>query len=115
MIHEFKTLSYKGQVVFEKVILTNPKRALKPFHEKEACFVFVNKGNFSVRTPDQFISLKKGKGLLAKCFNFFIESTKLQRASDDNLEMIGVLLFPEMVEEFFHFDLSDSSTTCIIM
>jgi AraC-like DNA-binding protein len=111
MIHEFKSLSYKGQLVFEKVVVTHPKRAPKPFHDNEACFVFVNKGNFSVRTPDQFISLKKGKGILAKCFNFFFETTKMQRASGDNIELIGVLLYPSIVEELFHFDLSDYNHT----
>lgn len=106
MFHKHKSLTYKGQAVFEKLAMTHPKRTVKPFHEKEACFIFINKGNFSVRTPDQFLSFKKGKGLLAKCFDFFFETTKMQRASGDNLEVIGVLLFPSMVEEIFHFDLS---------
>ena len=111
MIQEHKSLTYKGQAVFEKLAITLPKRTVKPFHETEACFVFINKGNFSVRTPDQFLSFKKGKGLLAKCFDFFFETTKTQRASGDNLELIGVLLYPSMVEEIFHFDLSHSKHT----
>ena len=70
MIHEHKTLTYKGQVVFEKITITRPKRTSKPFHEKEACFVFVNRGDFSVRTPDQFISFKKRKRATRKMFQF---------------------------------------------
>lgn len=111
MIQEHKSLTYKGKAVFEKLTITLPKRTVKPFHETEACFVFVNKGNFSVRTPDQFISFKKGKGLLAKCFNFFVETTKMQRTSGDKMEVIGVLFYPSMVEEIFHLDLSQSKHT----
>jgi AraC-like DNA-binding protein len=105
MIPVHKTLAYKGQVVFEKLAIPLPTRQVKPFHGKEACFIFVNEGDFSARTPDQFIPLKKGQGLLAKCFDFFFETTKKQRATGANFEAIGVLLFPAIVEDLFQFDL----------
>ena len=109
MIHEYKTLEYKGKVVFHKLTITAPKRELKPFQNDEACFMFVNKGEFSVRTPDQLISFKEDKALLAKCFNFFIETSKPQRETHEKMEFLGIFLFPSHVEELLQIDLSKSS------
>jgi len=104
-----KTLKYKGKVVFQKIKITAPNRKIKPFQNNEACFMFVNQGDFSVRTPNQFISFNKNKGLLAKCFNFFIETTKKQRNQSKEMEFIGIYLFPEQVEEIMDIDLSTSN------
>jgi len=109
MIHEYKELKYYGEVVFNKLVITAPERELKVFKDDEACFMFVDKGNFSVRTPEELISLKEGKGLLAKCFNFFVETTKEQRTEDNIMEVLGVYLFPSMVEELLEIDLSQSN------
>ncbi|MBL4755640.1 MAG: helix-turn-helix transcriptional regulator [Flavobacteriales bacterium] len=111
MVPEHKVLKYKGQVVFEKITTPYIPRVPKLFQNNEACFMFINKGEFSVRTPDQFISLKKGKGLLAKCFDYFFETNQAQRASSDHIEILAVLLYPSMVEELFQFDLSLSELT----
>ncbi|MEM7511807.1 MAG: helix-turn-helix domain-containing protein [Bacteroidota bacterium] len=109
MILEHKTLSYKGQVVFEKIRMQNPPRGLKPFRENEACFLFITRGEFVVRTPDELILFEEGKGLLAKCFDFYFEASEAQRAAHDTLEAIGVLLYPSLIEELFQFDLSQSN------
>ena len=109
MPKEIKILKYKGKVVFHKMKITSPQRELKPFQNNEACFMFINDGEFSVRTPNQFISFNKSKGLLAKCFNFFIETTKKQRNQSKEMEFIGVFLFPEQVEEIMGIDLSSSN------
>ncbi|MFT5822232.1 MAG: AraC-like DNA-binding protein [Crocinitomix sp.] len=108
MIQKSNFLKYKGKIVFHKLTVPIPQRELKPFTNGEACFMFVNQGDFTVRTPDELIPFKKGKGLLAKCFNFFIESTKTQRTQCENMEVVGVFLFPEIVEELLHIDLSQS-------
>lgn len=104
MSYEQKTISYRGKIVFEKISMSPFKRIPKYFQANEACFMFINKGEFSVRTPDEYISLKKGKGLLAKCFDFFFETSKTQRQVDDTIEVIGVLLHQDIVEELFQFD-----------
>jgi AraC-like DNA-binding protein len=109
MPNEIKILKYKGKVVFHKMKITSPKRELKPFQNNEACFMFINEGDFSVRTPNQFISFNKSKGLLAKCFNFFIETTEKQRTLSKEMEFIGVFLFPEQVEEIMEINLSNSN------
>ena len=111
MLQELKVLKYKGQVVFEKLTMPYFQRIPKLFQENEACFMFIHKGEFSVRTPDEFISFKNGKGLLAKCFNYFFETNKTQRASSDHLEVLGILIFPSIVEELFQFDISHSTHT----
>ncbi|MBL4586136.1 MAG: helix-turn-helix transcriptional regulator [Flavobacteriales bacterium] len=91
------------------MIIDQPERNLKPFSENEACFMFVNKGDFSVRTPEQLHSLQAGQGLLAKCFNFFVETTELQRKNTNSLELIGVYLYPLIIEELIEVDLSTSN------
>ncbi|MCH7524877.1 MAG: helix-turn-helix transcriptional regulator [Bacteroidetes bacterium] len=109
MIHkplEIKTLSYKGKVVFEKLTMTTFKRIPKLFKDNEACFMYINKGEFSVRTQNEFISFKKGKGLLAKCFNYFSETTNAQREKSETLEITGILLHQDILREIFPFNIS---------
>jgi len=109
MILNQKVLTYKGFVVFEKIEMSSFDRIPKLFQENEACFMFVNKGEFSVRTPDQFILFKKGKGLLAKCFDYFFEMNSKQRAANNRLEAVGILLYPSLIKELFQFDVTNSS------
>ena len=109
MQNKIKRIKYKGKVVFHKMKVTSPKRDLKPFQNNEACFMFVDDGEFSVRTPDQFISFSKKKGLLAKCHNFFIETTEKQRNLSREMEFTGVFLFPEQVEDIMDINLSNSN------
>lgn len=108
MIRNQTVLTYKGQVVFHKLTVSSPGREIKRFIEHEACFLFVNKGEFSVRSAENLIALKRGKTLLAKCFNFFIETTRVQR-EDSDIEVIGVYLFPEIIEEILDINLSQSN------
>lgn len=111
MILEQKTLKYKEQIVFERIEMSHFKRIPKLFQDNEACFMFVNKGEFSVRTPDEFISFNKEKGLLSKCFDYFFETSKQQRDRNDSIEVVGVLLYPSIVEELFQFDVTHSLHT----
>lgn len=111
MILDQKILKYKNKIVFERIEMANFQRIPKLFQENEACFMFVNKGEFSARTPDEFISFNKEKGLLAKCFNYFFETNKEQRNISDSIEVVGVLLYPSIVEELFQFDLMHSAHT----
>ena len=63
MIYEDKIITYKGKVVFQKMLVAAPKRQLKPFQNNEACFMFVNHGEFSIRTPDELIPFNEDKAL----------------------------------------------------
>ena len=109
MIQEYKTIEYKGKVVFHKLSTKAPIRDLKPFQDNEACFMFVNKGEFSIRTPDQFLNFNQDQGMLAKCFNFFVETTDQQRSKYETMEFLGIYLFPEHVESLLDLDLSTSA------
>ncbi len=111
MILDQKTLKYKDQIVFEKIEMMPFQRMPKLFQDNEACFMFINKGEFSVRTPEEFISFNKEKGLLAKCFDYFFETSKKQRNVSDSIEVVGVLLYPSIVEELFQFDITHSNHT----
>jgi len=111
MILDQKTLKYKDQIIFERIRMSHFKRIPKFYQDREACFMFINEGEFSVRTPDEFISFNKEKGLLAKCFDYFFETTKKQRDKNDSIEVVGVLLYPSIVEELFQFDIMHSAHT----
>lgn len=106
-----KVLTYDGKVVFEKISMIPFQRISKLYEDNEACFMFVNEGEFSARTPDDFVSLNKGSGLLAKCFDYFFETNKKQRSASEKIEVIGVLLHQSIVEELFQFDVNKSIHT----
>jgi AraC family transcriptional regulator, exoenzyme S synthesis regulatory protein ExsA len=75
---EFKsnTLKLKGRVVFQKLQVPTFERLPKEYHENEACFIFVNQGNFQVRSQTEILQVNKETALLAKCLNYFYETTK---------------------------------------
>lgn len=113
MLHipvKIKTLTYKGKIVFEKVTVSTFKRIPKLFHDNEACFMFINEGEFSVRTPNELVAFKKGKGLLAKCFNYFTETNSFQRERAKTIELIGVMLYPDLLKELFSFEITTKKT-----
>lgn len=111
MILDQKVLKYKGQIVFERIAMSSFERIPKLYQDNEACFMFINEGEFSVRTPDQYLSFNSGKGLLAKCFDYFFETNKNQRAVSEKIDVVGVLLHQSIVEELFQFDVSLSNHT----
>jgi AraC-like DNA-binding protein len=109
MIQEQKTLMYKNQIVFERIRLSHFKRIPKLYQKNEACFMFINQGEFSARTPDEIISFNDKKGLIAKCFNYFFETSKEQQNSNEPIEVVGVLIHQSIVEELFQFDITESN------
>ncbi len=101
---DIKTIRYKGNVVFEKISSPYFKRIPKLYQNNEACFMFINDGEFSVRTPEHFLSFSQDYALLAKCFDYFFETSAKQRESSSRIDIIGILIHQEIVEEIFEFD-----------
>jgi len=108
MILDYKSLSYKDKVIFEKMTFGHITRMPKPFEENEACFMYLQEGSFQFRTPDKLLQLNIGDGYLAKCSNYFFEQTKSDYKVSDRTTGIGIYLYPEMIKELFDFDLSIS-------
>jgi AraC-like DNA-binding protein len=104
-----KQLKYKGRVVFGKQAMPYFDRLPKEYSEDEACFVFVNQGEISVRAQNEFIELNNKQGVLAKCLNYYFESNNSKKQQGEGIEVIAVLLYPSMVQELFEFDLSTSN------
>ena len=104
-----KYLKYKGQIVFGKQALPYFDRMPKEYSEDEACFVFVNDGEVSVRSQNDYMDLNKEHGILAKCLNYFFETNNEQQKTGDGVEVIAVIIYPSLVEELFEFDLSSSN------
>ena len=109
MNYEEKYIKYQGRIVFGKQSLPYFDRMPKEYFEDEACFVFVNEGEVSVRSQTAYMDLNKNQAILAKCLNYFFETNNKQRESSDGIEVIAVILHPSQVEELFEFDLSQSS------
>lgn len=109
MKYEEKYLKYKDRIVFGKQSMPYFDRLPKEYSEDEACFVFVNEGEVSVRSQDAYMDLNKNQAILAKCLNYFFETNKEQKKCGDGVEVIAVLLYPELVQELFEFDLSTSN------
>jgi AraC-like DNA-binding protein len=106
-----KTIEYKGRVVFQKISVASFTRLPKEYHENEACFVFINQGEFYVRAQTERLHLNKETALLAKCLNYFYETTKRSSEENDNVEAIGLFFYPELVQEIFDFDIKSSNHT----
>ena len=86
-------------------------RIPKEYSEDEACFVFVNQGEVSIRSQTNYMNLHKHKAVLAKCLNYFFETNDEQKKCGDGLEVVAVILYPKLVEELFEFDLTTSNYT----
>lgn len=104
-----KYLKYKGRIVFGKQSMPYFNRIPKEYAENEACFVFVNKGNISVRAQEDYFDLDNKTAIIAKCLNYFFETSAKQRQNGDGVEVIAVLLYPSLIEDVFDFDLSLSA------
>lgn len=111
MVKELKVLKYKDRIVFERISMSTFSRMPKFYQENEACFIFVNKGEFLARTPEDLFNFNQETGMLSKCFDFFLETSKAQRNTYDAFEAVGVLLYPSLVEELFEFDIKQSKHT----
>lgn len=109
MEHFIKSLEYKGLVVFQKLFVPYFERLPKEYHENEACFVFVNRGAFRVRAQTQLLEINQKTALLAKCINYYYETAKRPGETEDNVEVLGIMLYPELVQSLFDFDVSKSS------
>jgi AraC-like DNA-binding protein len=106
--HIIKTIEYKGRVVFQKLQVPSFTRLPKEYHENEACFVFIQKGEFYVRSQFERIFLNKETALLAKCLNYFYETAKKSPIENDNVEVVGLMLYPALIQDLFEFDIRKS-------
>jgi len=109
MEYEEKYLKYKDRIVFGKQSMPYFDRFPKEYFKDEACFVFVNEGEVSVRSQIDYMDLNNNHAILAKCLNYFFETNSKQKDSGDGIEVIAVILYPSIVEELFEFDLSQSN------
>ncbi len=109
MNFEEKVIKYKDRIVFMKLSMPYFDRTLKHYVEDEACFMFVNKGEVAVRSQEDYFTLNRNQGLLAKCLNYFFEPSDDNDKCDDGIESIGIFLYPSLVQDVFEFDLSTSN------
>ncbi len=111
MENSVKTIAYKGRVVFQKVQVRSFTRLPKEYEENEACFIFVSKGSFYIRAQTEKLLLNPETALLAKCLNYFYETTKRLPEEEDHIEAIGLMFYPDQVQDLFDFDLTHSHHT----
>ena len=88
-----KYIKYQGQIIFGKQTMPHFDRIPKSYLENESCFIFVNQGSISVRTPEKFLDLSKKNVLMGKCVNYFFEMRQEQKNQNKEIEVIAILLF----------------------
>jgi AraC-like DNA-binding protein len=106
-----KVITYKNRIVFIKLSMPFFNRTLKSYVEDEACFMFVNNGEVNVRTPHTYLTLNKDMGMIAKCLNYFFEPSKNKERCDDDIESVGVFLYPSLIKDLFDLDITQSTYT----
>lgn len=104
-----KVITYKDRVVFIKLSMPFFNRTLKSYVEDEACFMFVNKGEVGVRTPNEYLKLNRNTAMIAKCLNYFFEPSKNKEVYKDGVESVGIFLYPSLVKDLFDLDISLSN------
>ncbi|WP_083629394.1 helix-turn-helix domain-containing protein [Tenacibaculum agarivorans] len=109
MEFEEKVITYKDRIVFIKLSMPFFNRTLKNYVEEEACFMFVNKGEVNVRTPEKYLTLNKNTAMIAKCLNYFFEPSNNKESCKDGIESIGVFLYPSLVKDLFDLDVTTSN------
>ena len=107
MKFEEKIITYKEKVVFIKLSMPFFSRTLKSYVENEACFMFVNKGEVGVRTPDNYLRLNDKTAMIAKFLNYFFEPGE-DKEGNNGVESVGIFLYPSLVEELFDLDITFS-------
>lgn len=104
MNYERKVISYKGYEVFEKTTIpAGTGRMPKNSVANEACFLYLNHGEFSVRSADSCLRFDRNKALLSKCVDYFFENLR-EQATFEYIQTVGVLLHQPVLEELFEFD-----------
>lgn len=108
-VYEHKTLTYKGKMIFSKIVIGDFKRILKYFQEEEACFMFIDNVSFVVRTPDETIRFDPGDGFLAKCGNYYFEKRVEKEDVGNKTVLIGAYFYPSVIKEIFDEDFKASN------
>ena len=111
MEYKEQVIKYRGRIVFIKLSMPFFNRTLKEYVEEEACFMFVNRGEVNVRTPDDYLKLNKDTAMIAKCLNYFFEPSDDPESCKDGIESVGVFLYPSLVKDLFELDLTTSNYT----
>ena len=109
MADNYKTLNYRGRTVFSKIIMEDFKRIVKYFQEDEACFMFIDNGDFLLRTPEETIHFESGDGLLAKCGNYYFENKMTGKLPESRTEIIAAYFYPSIVKKLFDEDIGLSN------
>lgn len=105
-VSNYKKLEYKGKIIFSKMKMSEFKRFEKYFQAKEACFMFIDEGNLTLRTPERILNFAPKEGLLAKCGNYFFESNS--RNAKGEVSIITAYFHPEIIKNIFSEDVFSS-------
>jgi len=100
-----KALIYQGKVIFEKFSSPKFNRIHRANVLNEGCFVFLDKGEFTVRSQTELIKFNTNNALLAKCTNYFYELDYNQQKRIDNIQIIAVFFHKPIIEEIYNLDI----------
>lgn len=98
MIIDYQHLELDGKKVFERIVFQKFDRIPKVL-ENEACFLFLDKGSFNIRTQEQSFNLVPKDGFLTKCGDYFFEDINDQ---EEPIEALGIYFQEPVVKEIFN-------------
>lgn len=100
LIIDHNSIEFNGIKVFEKIIFKNGGRIEKTL-DNEACFMFLLRGTFEVRTPIKKICIPENKGFLTKCGEYFLEDIHLHDETAEIIETVAVYFHPTVIRDLF--------------
>lgn len=104
MITSRSTFEYQDQVLIEKVRIRPPFR-YEAIFQNTGCFIYFKEKGPQLLSSEVNTRLKSNEAVLLKCGNHFLDL--LRETQDDQVEVIIVHLFPEVLKKLYTGDLPE--------
>ena len=104
MITARSAFNYQGQVLIEKMKILAPYR-YEAIFQNTGCFIYFKDRGPKLLSSEVNAQLNENEAVLLKCGNHFIDL--LRETKDDQIEVIVVHLFPEVLKKLYTGDLPE--------
>lgn len=102
MVLAHSTFKYREQIIIEKMKVRAPMQYETPTHNN-GCFIYFKEKGPRVLSAEENTQLKGREAVLLNCGSHFLELFK--EAEDDQVEVIIIHLFPDLLKKIYLHDL----------